>query len=347
MRVRGSGGSASLELVPLKDGLARCYLRQSPRGLRLTGKEAEGLSSSLAGRGYAGILAQDTRGRFLARTLEERGWSVEKAVGGMSLPRCNITTPHDLPLDEQLIDERGRGLELDGTGQMTGIHVAIDADREAWAFYTDEGETARVATFRGRRYGFAVARDGADIDTAFDSLIRFLVTAKKSWAVFDMDMEGRLSSYHPSITHRMELEDPGRSTHSARPLTKADRRSVTALFSEYYDESTLAASLRLRRYARNAAYSVFVADRGFVIVRREGEVGLIYDIYVAPDRQGEGVGDELMRSALDSLSGQVSSVYLHTGYPRARRLYEKHGFRVASSSLVVRLDESSLTPPST
>ena len=306
--MRASGGSASLELVPLEDGLARCHLRQSPRGLRLTRAESEDLSSSVAGRAHAGMLAHDTRGRFLARTLGGCGWSVGRALETVSHPRCNITTPHDLPLDEELVDERGGRLELDGTGRMTGIHVAIGGDRDAWAFYTDEGDTARVATFNGRRYGFAVARSEEDIDIAFDSLIRFLVTARKSWAVFDMDMEGRLSPYHPSVTHRMELEDPGRSPHAARALAKADRRSVTTMFSEYYDESTLASSLRLRRYARNAAYSVFVADRGFVIVRLEGDTGLIFDIYVAPERQGEGVGDELMRCALDSLSGRASTV---------------------------------------
>lgn len=345
--MRASGGGASLEIVPLDDGLARCYLRLSPRGLRLTQAESEDLSSSLVGRCHAGVLAQDTKGGFLARTLGRCGWSVGRAVNPVARPRCNITTPHDLPLDEELVDERGGRLELDGTGNMTGIHVAVGGDRDAWAFYTDEGETARVATVNGRRYGFVVGRDEEDIGVAFDSLIRFLVTAKKSWAVFDMDMEERLSSYHPSVTCRMELEDPGGSTHSARPLTKANRRSLAALFSEYYDESPLAASLRLRRYARNAAYSLFVADRAFVIVKHEGDTGLIFDIYVAPDRQGEGVGDDLMRCALDSLSGRARSVYLHTGYPRARSLYEKHGFRVVSSSLVLRLDESSLKPPST
>jgi hypothetical protein len=53
-----------------------------------------------------------------------------------------------------------------------------------------------------------------------------------------------------------------------------------------------------------------------------------------------------MRAALTSLSAKVSSVYLHTSYPRAKALYEKFGFRTSYSQLAIRLDEIALTPPS-
>jgi hypothetical protein len=53
-----------------------------------------------------------------------------------------------------------------------------------------------------------------------------------------------------------------------------------------------------------------------------------------------------MRCGITDLAGKVSACYLHTSYPRAKRLYEKYGFRTVYSQLGLRLDEISLKPPS-
>jgi ribosomal protein S18 acetylase RimI-like enzyme len=118
------------------------------------------------------------------------------------------------------------------------------------------------------------------------------------------------------------------------------------LFSEYYDEPAMHSLFRLRRFRIDRNYAVYYIDGGFVITRLDGDTGLIYDIYVTPSRQGEGIGAELMRCGITDLAGKVSSCYLHTSYPRAKRLYEKFGFKTVYSQLGIRLDEISLKPPS-
>ena len=293
---------------------------------------------------YSRLLLQDTGRKLLRKTLSSHGWAASRAIDVRMEGGYTVVATSDLPLDENLIDQDGKPVELAQTGHMIGLCSKL-CDRTTWAFYTDEGETARVMTTAPRKTGMIVATDQGDIGPAAEQLVRFLAVAKKSWAVFSIDMMDHLSCYHPTPAFRMELESPCKQEHSITQLSKANRRETTALFSEYYDENYLAAGARLRRLRRDPAYSVFATDAGFVIVRFEKDQGLLYDIYVTPSKQGEGIGDELMRCAIDAVADRVNTMYLHTSFPRAKRLYEKYGFKETASHLVLRLDEVALTPP--
>ena len=344
VRSGSPGGAVCLELMPLVEGRARAFVRCSPRNPSLGDENGRGLSDALLGTGYSRLLLQDTGRKLLRRTLSPHGWKVEKAIEPRMERKYTVVATSDLPLDEDLIDQDGNPVELAETGHMIGLCSEHDG-RSTWAFYTDEGETARVMTSAPRKTGMIVATDPESIGPATNQLVRFLAIAKKSWAVFSRDMEEHISHHHPTPAFRMELEPPERQEHSVPCLSKANRKQAVALFSEYYDESTLAAGTRVRRLRRDPAYSVFLTESGFVIVRFEKDAGLLYDIYVTPSQQGNGIGDELMRCAIDAASERVNTMYLHTSFPRARRLYEKYGFRETSSHLVLRLDEVALTPP--
>lgn len=341
--LRAPEGVASVELTPVGDEVARAFLHCSPRGLTLSDRWAWELSRSLADTGHSRIVVRDNKRFILRRALSGRGWMVNPAVEVHSGQRYNMVMTHDLPLDEELIDEHGRPPELANTAHMVGVRIELGA-RDAWAFYADEGDAARVVTDPERRLGMLVATSKEDICLAADHLVRFLVTAKKKWAVFSTDLYEHVAHLHPANAVRMDLEGPQPYDHSVEPLSKENRGKVVSLFSEYYDEGRLNAMMRLRRYAQDKTFSVHVADGGFVILRHEGDAGLIFDIYVTPSRQGEGTGEELMRCALSAISERsAKKAYLRTSYPRARRLYEKFGFEPTSSRLVVRLDEVLLT----
>lgn len=337
-------GAASIELLPISPDTARAFLRCSPRNLRLDDGSARRFSTCLADAGFSRILVQDNKSGFLERVLSGNGWDVTKAIDPHVKHRYNIVATSDLPLEEDLIDHCGEPLDLTNTGHMVGLQLELEG-RKVWAFYSDDGDTARILPSGDGRTGMLAGFSEEDTLLAADQLVRFFATAKKSWAVFSVELEDMIRQFQPTLTHRLELERPSNQDHSVKPLSRDNRKKAVALFSEYYDEGWLTAFLRLRRMARDRAYSVFVADGGFIILRFDKDMGLIYDIYVTPSRQGSGVGDELMRCALDSFSGRVEKVYLHTSYPRAKRLYEKFGFGVVSSHLVIRLDEVVLTPP--
>jgi GNAT superfamily N-acetyltransferase len=337
-------GAAALEILPISPDAARAFLRCSPRNLRLDEESARRFGACLADSGFSRIFVQDNKSGFMKRTLSGNGWDVAKAIDSRVKHRYNIVATSDLPLEEDLIDHRGEPLDLTNTGHMVGLQLELEG-RKVWAFYSDDGDAARVLPSGDARTGMLAGFSEEDTLLAADQLVRFFATAKKSWAVFSVELEDMIRQFQPTPTHRMELEAPSKQDHSVEPLSRDNKKEAIALFSEYYDEGSLTALLRLRRMARDKAYSVFVADGGFVIVRFDKDMGLIYDIYVTPSKQGGGVGGELMRCALDSLSGRVEKVYLHTSYPRAKKLYEKFGFGVASSHLVIRLDEVVLTPP--
>ena len=338
-------GSLSMEFVPVRDGVARAFLRNSPRALSLHRDDCELLSRRLSSKAYQSFKVQDNKKRLLGRSLGPLGWGVSRAISDEMGRDCTICTPSDLPLDPELCDENGCKIELRGTEAMVGIGIDLGG-RKAWAFYTDDGETARIATGQDRRQGMLVAYDNADLTEAVGCLLRFLVASKKNWAVFSEDLGRYVRPYDPGTMWRMVLERPTSYDHKAKPLSRENKKMATALFAEYYDEPTLMAMLRLKRFSSDPHYSIYLVDGGFVIVRMDGETGLIYDIYVTPSKQGEGLGGELMRCALTQLAGRASTAILHTSFPRAKNMYEKFGFKATFSQLTLRLDETVLTRPS-
>jgi ribosomal protein S18 acetylase RimI-like enzyme len=259
--------------------------------------------------------------------------------------KCSMCTTYDLPLDENLMDDRGETPDISSTSHMVGVSISLE-DRHAYGFYTDEGETARIVSEGSRKQGMLVALSSEDMSEAAGCLVRFLAASKKKWAVFSVDMGRYVRQFDPTTMWRLVLGSPRAYDHSVAPLSKDNRKQVLRMFSEYYDQGSLQASVRLRSMVSDKSYSVFALEGGFVVTKLEGETGLIYDIYVTPGHQGRGLGEELMRCALTSLSGRATSVYLHTSYPRAKALYEKFGFKVSYSQLSIRLDELALMPPS-
>lgn len=344
--IKATEGAVSLELVPLREGLARGFLRVSPRNLRLSHDSIDILSKELSARRFSTILVQDTKKRILSKHLVRAGWKIERAVPDRMTRKCSIVSTFDLPLDESLVDSNGERPDLANSSNMEGIGIAL-GDRKAWAFYTDDGETARIVSEKERRLGMLVATNTEDMFEAAECLVRYLASAGRSWAVFSVDMGRFIRQFDPITMIRMVCDRPKPFQHDAEPLSSSNKRELLRLFSEYYDESMVQSMLRLRRFRSDPCYAMFLLDGGFVITKLEGDTGLIYDIYVTPSKQGEGLGQELMKCGLTSLTGRVSTVYLHTSYPRAKRLYEKFGFKAVYSNLGIKLDEVALHPPHT
>ncbi len=346
IRVKGPEGALSLEVVPLREGVARTFIRLSPRGLRLSSESARRLDEELRSRPYSRILVQDSKKKVIQRALEPLGWGIGPAIKARPSKRCSAVTTYDLPIDDDLMDSDGRRPDVSNTSQMSGIRVDL-GDRNAWAFFTEERDAARLISEKERRQGLLVASSTEDMFEAADCLVQYLAATRKPWAVFSTDLGRFIRRYDPVTWWRLTLDRITPFQYSAKPLSSENKGMALKLFSEYYDESMMRARLRLRKYREDRSYSMFLIDGGFVISRLEGEVGVIFDIYVAPARQGQGLGEELMRCGLTSLVGRATSCYLNTSYPRAKEMYEKFGFRTSYTQLGIRLDELALTPPTT
>ncbi len=336
--------SFSLELMPLREGVARGFLHASPRNLKLSEGSRTRLRDELMARPYSKVLVLDNKHRLLRSAFQRSDWRLTRAIPTKVSMQCSMLTTYDLPMDDSLFDTGGSRVDTRNTDHMHGIEVDFGA-RKAWAFYTDDGTTARVIAEPERRLGMMVASNEDDFEQLAGCLLEFLAMANKSWAVFSLDMGRFIRKYEPMTMWRMVLDRPTGFQHSAQPLSGSNKREAIMMFSEYYDESWVESMLRLRRMRSDKTFSMFLVDGGFVITRLEGDIGLIFDIYVTPGRQGEGLGSELMKCAITQFAGRTSSCYLHTSYPRAKRLYEKFGFKAVYSQLGIRLDEVVIEPP--
>ena len=345
--IKGGEGTLTLELMPLREGVARAFLRESPHGLKLTRASIYELDQELRKRPYGKIIVQDAKKKLLAKALRQVGWTISDNIPNDMRGDCALVTTFDLPIDDRLADSEGRPVNLSSMQELTGISINVSGGRKAWAFYTEDAETARIITEEERRQGMFVASEPKDIFVAADCLVRFLAAAKKKWVVFSADLGRFIRVFDPTIMWRMTLEGPKPFDHSAKRFSEEDKGALLKLFSEYYDESLLQSRFRLRRFRADKQFSIYTLDGGFIINHVNGETGLIYDIYVSPTRQGQGLGKELMKCALTDFVGRATSVYLHTSYPRARLLYEQFGFRIVHTQLGIRLDEIVLTPPRT
>jgi len=346
VRVGGPEGALSLELSHVDSGTTRAFMKQSPRSLALSQDRARELDDGLRSTGYRRFYAADNKRRLLQRSLLPLGWRASRSVQTSVDHKCSICATHDLPLDENLVDDTGSHVDLSDTSHMVGVSIDLGG-RRSWGFFTDDGDTARIVSEGKRRQGMLVALSTEDMERGVACLLRFLAASKKRWAVFSTSMGRFVRDFNPVTMWRMELQRPKGYDHSVSPYGRDSKKSLVRLFSEYYDEGYLAASLRLRQMAGDRNTSIFTAEKGFAIARLEGEAGLIYDIYVTPSSQGAGMGRELMRGVLSHFSGRANSVYLHTSYPRAKRMYESFGFKGVYSQLAVRLDELVFEPPST
>jgi ribosomal protein S18 acetylase RimI-like enzyme len=91
-----------------------------------------------------------------------------------------------------------------------------------------------------------------------------------------------------------------------------------------------------RRVCLNHDYQVFVATReecrlGFALTHRRGVVGSPYlaTLAVAPEHRGRGVGTLLLGFVEDYYRHEARHLFICVSSfnPRARRLYERVGFR--------------------
>ncbi|CAH0340383.1 GNAT family N-acetyltransferase [Rhizobium sp. CECT 9324] len=80
--------------------------------------------------------------------------------------------------------------------------------------------------------------------------------------------------------------------------------------------------------------AIVVAETGGKIVgwtARDGDPDYISDLWVAPDRQGQGVGQALLEHAFALMKREgieMARIATHAGNSGAIRLYERCGFRL-------------------
>lgn len=131
------------------------------------------------------------------------------------------------------------------------------------------------------------------------------------------------------------------NTRAATPDDSLDLARMLDSFNREFGEATPGATVlegRVRSFIETAAKDFILVGRpdGFLQVSfnpsvwTPGPVGLIEELYVAPELRGQGHGRALMAAVLELASRRgASGLEVVTGEDdtAARRLYERFGFR--------------------
>lgn len=101
------------------------------------------------------------------------------------------------------------------------------------------------------------------------------------------------------------------------------------------NESVGSKSRAQEKWARALSFSPFVAfvldasDNmpGFGRIESDGEIYILYDMFVTPSEQGKGIGSIILESLINQAQNAgVSTIGLSAWTPKARQFYLKHGF---------------------
>lgn len=142
------------------------------------------------------------------------------------------------------------------------------------------------------------------------------------------------------------------NTVEFRPVTLEDQEFLFQVYASTRDEELAPlgwdhaqreAFLEMQFTAQHGSYTSEFVDADFDIIllddqpigrlyvdRREDEIRLI-DIALLPEHRNAGIGTALVRDLLEEAERSVKPVRLHVEvYNRARRLYQRLGFRTIS-----------------
>jgi ribosomal protein S18 acetylase RimI-like enzyme len=124
-----------------------------------------------------------------------------------------------------------------------------------------------------------------------------------------------------------------------RPAVKGDMSAAVELEHACFGTGGFSLTKRQLQYLQKRPTAVFlVAEQGGAVVgegvalvrqHRGGQSGRIYSLAVHPDSRGQGIGEALLRSMVDTLASRgVRRVYLEVDQDNAAalRLYERWGF---------------------
>jgi ribosomal protein S18 acetylase RimI-like enzyme len=209
--------------------------------------------------------------------------------------------------------------------------------------FSDFGRFARAKANPFGSEGFGRVRPGTPPSVLITALVREMLTEKKRYLILGPEYSAYVGPVHSFPLWHMVRSSPGVYEHSCREAKDSDLKAISTLVSEYEDIDQAAALANVTRtfYTPSYRFLISAGGDGFALLKfSEGAIGMINDLYVTPASQGAGVGDDLTRASLTHLSLNCIHVHLNTIYPRAKRLYEKYGFKVQYRDYCVALNQN-------
>ena len=345
-----SRGTSHISIEPSvqKDGSIRLFREFSGSRYSFKNDELDNLRLFLDSQDASDVLFEDTRTRIMRKMLRRIGY--KKASEYKAL--------HNLEIKLSEIDPGiSRGMQLFGTSPDSGSsnfekmrHISMFRNGAAIGevALTDFGLFVRAKANRFGSEGYAVAASREEMPEMLLSVVLQLRKEGKRYLILGEEYSEYTELIHPYPLWRMSLSRQKKYDHECRVAKISDWNVLAKLISEYEDAEISSVYERLtKRLASNEyRYLLTPGNEGFALIKfMEGAKGMINDLYVSPQHQAKGLGDELTRGCISHLSESCIGMHLNTIYPRARRLYEKYGFKVDYTDLSIALNQKRMTKP--
>lgn len=296
------------------------------------------------------VFFEDTRSLVLSKLLRRLNYSGDSPYEFPQKTKVEWHDPKKTDIGQLIEDYKVYGPAGDVPKTLDSRCRLMEVSRRrrtvgAVAF-ADYGRFARCKYSERQPEGFCIATGDDGPETLLLVLCREMLKEQKRYLILGGPIARYAGPIHPFSLWHMQLLSPSAQDHSCRLASYGDMSALAELTSEYEDTDTQAAFKTVVKYfsAGNFKYVISGDREGFALVKYlDGAEGMLHDLFVSPQHQGRGIGDDLTRAAIDKLSSHCIRIHLNTVYPRAKRLYEKHGFETEYVDQCVALRQKMMT----
>jgi len=334
----------SIEPARQSDGCLRLFKEFSGSGFSTDEERIGRMNAFLSTMPADRLIFEDTRRSLLAKLLKKCGYRKVRTYdfqkgGKVSWPSW------DGRVREEGMFGVAEGWQLQPGHAFRRLSLSDRSGAVGEIMFTDFGRFVRAKANEFGSEGFGFVHDGRSPSSLLLALAGELLNERKRYLILGPEYAEHVGPVHPFPLWHMSSSSQKSYDHGCRIATGTDLKAVAKLVSEYEDLDAGAALTSVTNSFYNPAFRFILPPDGggFSLIKfMDNAQGMVNDLYVTPARQGKGVGDELTRASLSMLSESCLTIRLNTIYPRARRLYEKYGFKVAYEDLCVALRQSTM-----
>lgn len=343
-------GKACLSIEPFRqeDGDLRLFKEVSGSSFSSNYDVIDRFKRFLQSVGAERVVFEDTRKATLYKLLRKTGYrrakTYESRRGAFAdWPSWGSEVP-----EGATTFGTSEGLQPPSGQKFRRMRLSDKDGKVGEIFFTDFGRFARAKANEFGTEGFGFTYDGRPPSALLLELAVQLLEQGKRYLILGPEYAEFVSPVHPFPLWQMGTSSMHEYDHGCRPAVGSELNALAKLVSEYEDIPRSAALSNVTRCFYNPSFRFILPpdNNGFSLIRfMEGAQGMINDLYVRPSSQGKGIGEDLTRASLDMLSESCIGIRLNTIYPRARKLYEKYGFKVVYQDYCVALRQRIMSAP--
>ncbi|MEM4262340.1 MAG: GNAT family N-acetyltransferase [Thermoplasmata archaeon] len=337
----------SLEAVREKDGFFRLFKEFSDPTFKISKEILARLDGFLSNLGARSVRFEDNKAGTLCSIMTRlRYCAVDPYRSSENIKTRARFGPSDADPRDTTYFGVGDEAKLAVGEKVRRIDVFENEAMIGSLILSDYGRFARARANRFGSEGFGLVVKGNEPSKILLAAAMQLHREGKRYMILGGEYAPYVDPIHPFPLWHMKLSGQKEFEHGCRVAGKQDVEFLSRLTCEYEDTDIVSATSTVLKNLGSPEFEYLVppCGNGFALLKFVGNSeGMIHDLYVSPIDQGKGIGNEMTRGAISVLSEDCLTIHLNTIYPRAKKLYEKHGFEVEYTDYCVALNQTAMS----